>query len=174
MFRILLLYLLYNIIMNSKKKYYDNDEINRNVYYFNYDNDITKDMRIGDNTKISNDIKQNNKDIIQNNNVLNTLDNYFLINNNLSNLNNDNTKRKNLNYSNYLNPMNMSNTGIGNVNIYNSLLYPEQTRKIDNTREKNYNNYNYDNNLLYNNYNVNDEYFRNGYDSRIINKKMIN
>jgi hypothetical protein len=35
----------------------------------------------------------------------------------------DNTKRINLNFSNYLNPSNMNNSGFGNVKIYKN-LYP--------------------------------------------------
>jgi hypothetical protein len=85
----------------------------------------------------------------------------------------DNTKRINLNFSNYLNPSNMNNSGFGNVKIYKN-LYPEQTRKNDNNREINLDRIKNDNNLTFNSYNINDEYFRGGFDTRIYNKKTIN
>ena len=95
--------------MNIKKKFFEYDDINRNINYFNYNNDITKDMRIGDNTKISNNIIN----ISQNKNIKyeNKIDDYFNTLYTNTTINYDNTKKKNLNYSNYLNPSNMSNSG---------------------------------------------------------------
>ena len=123
-----------------KKKYYEFNDTNIN--YFNYDNDISKEIRMGIN---SNDKCDNTNNI----------------------------KRLNINYGNYYNPSNMSNSGFGDINIYNKLLYPIQTRDIQmnmDIRESNINRLNNNEIFNYNLYNVNDKYFRNGFDTRETNK----
>ena len=138
--------------MSIKPKYYENNDNRNDIVYWNDVNnkDIGFQMRFG----ISSKIKLDEED-----------DKQF-----------DNTKRINLNYSNLVTPPNKSNTGVGNIEIYNELLYPLQTRRIETdnkmVRELTINYDRMDDYRPDNYTTLQDEiFFRGGIDTRSNNKK---